>query len=170
MKTERRYSVIDTETGEVINTIGDGDSVYRRESREAIEGKVINFNKGEAFIKAYDEGMRKIGNKLTNAQFAFICHLLPQIEYNTNILRNRDGTLMEIVDMSEYTGITYVPNYKMTRAMITMGIMGRWETGARDEKGKKLECLVMNPYIFHKGTMIPDGLLELFSKTGWDAD
>jgi len=164
------HSVVDMETGEIVSTIGQGDRILRKESIDAVEGKIINFNKGEAFVKVYDDGMRKIRKYLTNSQFSFICHLLPQIEYNTNIIRNDDGTLMEITDMSQYTNMTYISNYKLITVLISRGIVGKWETGSRDEKGRILQCFVVNPYIFHKGTMIPDGLMELFGKTGWNTE
>ena len=165
------HSVIDPITGHEVDTIKQGDRIVREESldafREMVKGKTQDFNRGATFVKVYDDGMRKIRKHLTNAQFSFICHLLPQIEFDTNIIRNDNGTLMEIPDMTYYTGMTYISNYKLITVLIARGIVGKWETGSRDEKGKMLQCFVVNPYIFHKGTMIPNGLMELFSKSGW---
>jgi len=162
-----KIGVVDLETGSVLKYIQEGDRIVRGRSMEAIEGKTLNFNKGESFVKSYDDGMRTIRKILTNAQFSFICHLLPQIEYNTNILRNDDGTIMETKDMELITGMQYNANRKLLLSLVDLGIMGIWQTGSKDKKDLKFECFVVNPYIFHKGTMIPDGLLELFSKTGW---
>ena len=167
---ERRYAVLDTETGEVINTIGEGDSVYRKESRDAIAGKIINFNKGESFVKTYDDGMKKIRNKLTNSEFSFVCHLLPQIEFNTNILRNDNGNIMQLSDMEVVTNMCYESNRVLTNKLVKLGIIGKWRVGSADRKDLEFECFVVNPYIFHKGTMIYEGLLELFGKTGWNTE
>jgi len=167
---ERRYAVLDTETGEVINTIGEGDSVYRKESRDAIAGKIINFNKGESFVKTYDDGMKRVRGKLTNAQCSFLWYLLPQMEFNTNILRNDDGTLLENKHLEKITNMKYDTNRKLMLSLVKDGIIGQWRVGSADKKDLEFECFVVNPYIFHKGTMIYEGLLELFGKTGWNTE
>jgi len=172
-RKRKEFATIDMETGEIIRVLREGDietKIIRKESLDAIEGKVINFNRSQSFVKTYDDGMKKIGKKLTNAQFSFICHLLPQIEYNTNILRNDDGTLIEIIDMEHYTGMGYNSNYKLITSLVRIGIVGKWEVGSVDKKDLMFNCFVVNPYIFHKGTMVFEGLLELFGNTGWRED
>lgn len=166
-KERREFYVIAKETGEIINTIKEGDSVHRKESKEAIEGKMVNFNKGESFIKVYEEGMKKVRGKLANAQYSFLWCILPQMEFNSNILRNDDGTIMSIKDFSEVTGMKYHANRKLLLSLVERGILGVFLTGSRDKRGEVFECYVVNPYIFHKGTLVDNGLLELFEKTGW---
>lgn len=166
-ETRKSFPVIDLETGEIINTIRQGDRVYRKESKDAIEGKVIDFNKGESFVKAYDDGMKKVRGKLSNAQYSFLWCILPQMEYNTNILRNDDGTILERKDFTKITGMKYNANRKLLLSLVETGIIGMWQVGSLDKKGIMFNCFVVNPYVFHKGTMIYEGLLELFAKTGW---
>ena len=96
--------------------------------------------------------------------------MLPQVEWETNILRNDDGTIMEIKDIESITGMCYESNRKIMCSLVEKGVMGRFTTGCLDVKDLKFECFVMNPYIFHKGVHLMEGLTELFSKTGWDKD
>ena len=178
----KRYRVLDTETGEIIESqltdeiieskkriveVEEGDRILRGSSLKAIEGQVLNFNKGHSFLKMYDDSMKRIRGLLSNAQFSFVCHLLPQVEYDTNVLRNDDGSIMELKHIQAITQQTYESNRRQMLSLIGLGIIGRWEVGDKDRPKIRHECFVMNPYIFHKGVNIYAGLLDLFSKAGW---
>ena len=164
--------IVDSESGEVTGYIGEGDRIIRKSSTESYvkqtdENYVYDFQKGKAFLKTYEDGMRKVRGELTNAECSFLWYLLPQMEYNTNLLRNDDGTLLNVKDLQVITGMSYDANRKLMEGLKDKGVIGKWETGNKDNPKVMFRCYVMNPFLFLKGNRVHKDLLEKFAESGW---
>ena len=164
---ELRGTVVNEDTGEIIDYIYEGDSILREKSKEANNKYIRDFNKGESFLKVYDKVMAVLAKKLSNAECSFVLQLMPYISYKDNVLKE-DGKVLDIRLLSEVMDVGYDNTRKLVSSLINKGILGRHETGCIENPKIKLQCITANPYIFNRGTIMDKTITTLFDGTGWD--
>lgn len=168
--------VIDTETGEILTDINEGDSIRRKAQKKFINDKNKNdpnknydFKQGDEFVKVYIEAMNIIDSKITNAEARLLLRIMKYISYQDGILREdgKKGRHITIVDISSEYNLTYEAVRKQIYSLIKKGILGEHKTGSKETNDVE-KSLTVNPYIFLRGTISNKTICGLFEKTGWD--
>ena len=120
MKEEKNpvISMIDNETGEVINEVYEGDSIRitRKESKDYLlqkkkeEEELVVINQGKRFTKFMEDAGEKLAKaNLTSNQYRLILGINDYIEYETGLLKVRKGRyagkLLTASDIMEICGL-----------------------------------------------------------------
>jgi len=161
------YVIVNPNTGEFIDTYGEGDKIVHKEQSEHLQKYITNFNKGESFVKVFDKYIPVLGKKLTNPEFGIVMRLIPYVSYQDNVLRNNKKVLT-IQEISELMDMKYDYGRKIIASLIKKGVLGIHKTGCIDKPKVMIKTIVANPYIFVRGIEINRVVAGLFEKTGWD--
>lgn len=156
--------ILDTETGEILDELKNGDRIRRKSQDEYCKNKeeLIDMNDNGSFIKLFNKTMAMLGNeKLTANEYLVCLRLLDYIEYESGILKYaNNGRALKLTDIE---GITKLSKSTVIRAMQTLvskKIYGVHKTG-------KENCYTVNPFIFMKGRYVNKTLYNFYKKSKW---
>lgn len=156
--------VVDPETGEIRDEIKYGDSiVHANPQYEKIKRKYTKkFNKKEAFVKVYQYGIEYLSYALETKELAIATKLIRFINYNDGVLRDDNGYILNIQQLSDILYEPYDYLRQIMSKLIKKGIFAKTEINNDNNKYKKQKCLVANPYIFFKGIDAENWAKNLF--------
>jgi hypothetical protein len=167
-----QYLVVDSESGEVIGTIGYGDHIVRKEQLQHLKQQALYepFNEGRNFVKVFDGALPLLADKLTAGELAFVIKLLPFISYNDGILRNKNRSATQLKDLAQYMKLSHEGVRKVVVSLISKGVLGEHRTGSVDKPNVIHKCITVNPYIFMRGNKMNKTIIGLFEKTDWNTN
>lgn len=179
MKTkiyERNVTHVDSDTGEIIcsttgcTTILDNQKTRDEKKRdEYVKSHVLNFNKGESFVKMFTDVVYKLSFVLTPKEYMVAMALSNFVSYENNALVNGYGNqqhFMNLKEISEVLNMDYSRTSRVINSLIKKGILGRFKTGNL-MSNKFSESYIANPYIYINGTNPSLEVYEYFNKSGW---
>jgi hypothetical protein len=168
IKENDPYLIMSNETGEIVGSIGYGDSIRRKEQDEHFKEYDDNFNEGEKFVKIFDKTLSQLIKKLTNGEIAFVIKLLPYISFKDGILRDENKKILTINNLAEKMELTHEGVRKVLMSLIAKGVLGEHRTGCIDNPKIINKCITVNPFIFMKGKQMNRTIIGLFEKTEWN--
>ena len=153
--------VVNTETGEVVNEIRDGDRIFRKESAEYLSGTTEV--RKEPFMKFWDAAADALSESdvLTSAAFRVCLKLIPYIAYDSGVLMHHNGRLLDLTAINKICeSIPDRTRHRGLQQLISEGVFAKviHEPPPR---------YIVNPYIFLRGKRFNNTLLELFKDTKW---
>ena len=179
MKTkiyERNVTHVDSDTGEIIcNTAGCTTILDNQKTRDEkkrdkyVKSHVLNFNKGESFVKMFTEVVYKLSFILTPKEYMVAMSLSNFVSYENNALVNGYGNqqhFMNLKEISEVLNMDYSRASRVVNSLIKKGILGRFKTGNL-MNNKLSESYIANPYIYINGMNPSLEVYEYFNKSGW---
>ena len=152
-------TVIDMQTGEVINHIYHGDKLVRKKTSDYLE-RTAEINKEEPYIKVYTKPISEVAKRIDGGSLQLLYVLLKYISYEDGILQYSNGSLLSKNAIITETGLTKNTVTKHLNILIKEQIIGRHRTGRRN-------CYTINPYIFMKGKRVNKTLKKLFEGSRW---
>ena len=162
---------IDYETGEIIDTIYEGDKlkIVTHEQLQYFQHYVPNADKGRPFIKLYTDTIDHLTNILTMAELRFVIKLTPFVSYNDCVIRkttNSASDIATIADMAESTNEEYENIRKIIRQLINKNVLAKHNTTdvLSNYFGKKKYAYTVNPFIFFKGSSVNKFVYNYYSK------
>lgn len=158
-KKQPKYSVIDVESGELINVMYQGDRI-RREEQDHFTINKTQLNPKEEFIKVFVKPLLKLSTMLTNPEAWFVTYLLKYLDYTSGVLKREDGSCVTIEDIMDESGLKSSHTYNIIRSLCKKGIIAKCKT--QDQI-----YFAMNPYIFMKGRYVSNTLIDIFKNTQW---
>ena len=167
---------VDKDTGEILcettgctEIIDNSKTESEKKRLEYIESHVMSFNKGEKFVKLYDETIKILRKNLTPSEFMVAISLAEYTSYEDCIIKqggHGNGHDMNMNDLAEELGIEYTRISKIIKSLIQKGVIGRFETGnTYDNKLRKV--YIANPYIYFRGNNVNKSVANYFSNSGW---
>lgn len=157
-------AVVDTETGEILDEIKEGDRIRRKSQDDYCKGKgeLIDMAENGNFIKIFNKTMAMLGGEeLTANEYQICLQLLNYIEYESGILKYANtGKQLNSQDISDITGICYKGVVRAMQTLVSKKIYGVHKTG-------KENCYTVNPFIFMKGRYINKTLYNFYKKSKW---
>ena len=155
--------VIDKETGEIVNSLYDGDRILRNSSLKylAKQSELIEFLPNTNYVKIYIDPLKELKRSLTGAEMLFIISMLEFISYETGILQHCNGRVLTRKTISGITGSDVKTVDRLTASLVKKEVLGKHKTG-------RTICFTVNPYLFCKGKMVSKTLMKLYEKSRWN--
>jgi len=161
------YVIVNPNTGEFIDTYGEGDRIVHKEQDEYAQKYIINFNKGEPFVKLYDKAVDILRRKLSATEFMLAISLEKFVSYKDSILRH-NGKIMNMQDIATELDLDYGTVRRQVSSLTKKGVLGIHKTGCVDNPKIMVKAITCNPYIYLRGNDINKMSVALFEKSGWD--
>lgn len=156
--------ILDTETGEILDELKNGDRIRRKSQDEYCKNKeeLIDMNDNGSFIKLFNKTMAMLGNeKLTANEYLVCLRLLDYIEYESGILKySNNGRALKLTDIESITKLSKSTVIRAMQTLVSKKIYGVHKTG-------KENCYTVNPFIFMKGRYVNKTLYNFYKKSKW---
>lgn len=156
--------ILDTETGEILDELKNGDRIRRKSQDEYCKNKeeLIDMNDNGSFIKLFNKTMAMLGNeKLTANEYLVCLRLLDYIEYESGILKYaNNGRALKLTDIESITKLSKSTVIRAMQTLVSKKIYGVHKTG-------KENCYTVNPFIFMKGRYVNKTLYNFYKKSKW---
>jgi predicted transcriptional regulator len=151
--------LVDSETGEVLNILNEGDKILRAESIEYLT-QTVDMKDHGPYVKVYTKTMFQVAKRLDGVTNQLLNLMISFISYDDGILQHSNGkplTRQNIIDMS---GLNEKTVDKAIKKLVDNKILGRHKTG-------KAIHYTANPFIFMKGRRISKTLYKFFEDSEW---
>lgn len=145
--------VVSKETGEVVNTLYEGDRTVRKKSVEYLES--TQEWKIEHYFKGHIGEIEKWMNDLNMAEKAFLFSIVPFISYTDCHLQYINGQDIGTEDLVKISGMARGTVYETINSLIKKDILYK----GRNSKGRQY---FINPWLFCKGNRINIVLQTMF--------
>lgn len=152
--------VLETETGEIVTNLNDGDRILRASSIEAFK-ELETPPKGESFSKLYHKVLPKLAQcKLSSAEWAVFLYLGTNLRYISNVAQYRNGRLITRENLSADLKLPEITVKRAVLRLIKEGLI----IEARTIEGK---VFIVNPFVVSVGDKISKTVYDLFRKSKW---
>ena len=152
--------IIDTESGEVLQKLNQGDRVLRKESSEYLSG-LETIPKHETFSKLYHAIFPALlESNLTASEFIIFMHLATNLRYKSNVAKYSNGKLITRDNIRRDLQISEPTVKRAIRGLITHGLLV--EVSCKEGK-----VFVVNPYVVMVGDKVNKSMFDLFRSTKW---
>lgn len=147
--------LIDQNTGEIVNVIGEGDSV--KITRDGTEQYLTSTDKipFEHFAKLNIDEVKCLSKELRPNEAAFLLSLMPYLSYRDNCIKDGSGTPLSEARIAEKVGMGKTKTNDMINALIDMDILCKAKNSAEYQ-------LYMNPWIAGRGNRCNKVLASMF--------
>ena len=167
---------VDKNTGEVICETSGCTSIEdetltesEKKHKEYVDTHVLNFNKGDGFVKMFTEMAYALSLKLPAKEYQVAIGLSKFVSYEDNILKIGTGKRKHNMDLHEIADAMQTDYSRMTRIMnslIKHGVFGIMQVG--NCKTKNIEkYYIANPYVYINGKNPETELCKYFDNSGW---
>jgi hypothetical protein len=152
--------VIDSETGEVMTELHDGDRIIRGTSIDAIH-ELECAPKGETFTKLYHKVIPLIVDcGLSASELIMFMHLAVNLRYISNIAKYPNGKLITRENLQNDLKVSEPTVKRSIYRLIKVGLI----VEASTIEGK---VFVVNPFVVTVGDKINKTVYDLFRKSKW---
>lgn len=152
--------LIDSETGQVLTTLNDGDRIVRASSSESIAA-FETIPQGESFTKLYQQIVPTLVNcDLSAAELMLFMHLAVNLRYKSNVAKYSNGRLITRENLQSDLKMSEPTVKRSIRKLIYFGLI----VEAKTIEGN---VFIVNPYIVMVGDKINKTVFELFRKSKW---
>ena len=156
---EPKFNIVDTQSGELVNIMYQGDRIRREEQDKFTEDNTL-LNPKEEFIKVFVKPLLKLSTMLTNPEAWFVTYLLKYLNYTSGMLKDENGSCITIDDIMDESGLKPSYTYKIIKSLCDKGVIAKCKTEGQI-------YFAMNPYIFMKGRYVSNTLIDIFKHTQW---
>jgi hypothetical protein len=152
--------VIDTETGQVLNELRDGDRIVHETSIEAFH-EFESAPKGETFTKLYHKVIPLIVDcELSASELIMFMHLAVNLRYVSNVAKYPNGKLITRDNLQSDLKVSEPTVKRSIYRLIKIGLI----VEASTIEGK---VFVVNPFVVTVGDKINKTVYDLFRKSKW---
>ena len=149
----KKYNVIDPDTGEVIDYIGPGDSILR-EAKQKLDDDIISWSCG-GFIKGNVKELKLILPILSQGQRSLLFALMPYVNYKDCLICHSNGKDIGLGKIATIAGINIKTARKITRELVSLDILCI-------NKNSRNNQYFMNPWLIYRGVSINKTLKAMF--------
>ena len=130
------------------------------------------FNKGEEFVKLYDEVVPQLKKQLTTTEIIFVLELSPHVSYKDCIIRKTgqtNSTILTAQTIAKELEMDYGKVRRLIGSLKKKGVIAQCETGniIPEYYGKAKRSYLVNPYIYFRGVKINPTVKAIFEESGW---
>ena len=152
--------VIDTETGQIMNELRDGDRIVHTTSIEAFR-EFESAPKGETFTKLYHKVIPLIVDcGLSASELILFMHLAVNLRYLSNVAKYPNGRLITRDNLQNDLKISESTVKRSIYRLIKLGLIAEAST----VEGK---VFIVNPFVVTVGDKINKTVYDLFRKSKW---
>lgn len=152
--------VIDTETGQIMTELKEGDRIVHASSVEAFH-EFEGAPKGETFTKLYHKVIPLIVDcELSASELIMFMHLAVNLRYISNVAKYPNGKLITRENLQKDLKISEPTVKRSIYRLIKIGLI----VEATTIEGK---VFVVNPFVVTVGDKINKTVYDLFRKSKW---
>lgn len=152
--------VIDTETGQIMNELRNGDRIVHATSVEAFR-EFESAPKGETFTKLYHRVIPLIVDcELSASELILFMHLAVNLRYLSNVAKYPNGRLITRDNLQNDLKISESTVKRSIYRLIKLGLIAEAST----VEGK---VFIVNPFVVTVGDKINKTVYDLFRKSKW---
>lgn len=152
--------VVDTETGQIMNELRDGDRIVHATSIEAFR-EFESAPKGETFTKLYHKVIPLIVDcGLSASELILFMHLAVNLRYLSNVAKYPNGRLITRDNLQNDLKISESTVKRSIYRLIKLGLIAEAST----VEGK---VFIVNPFVVTVGDKINKTVYDLFRKSKW---
>lgn len=152
--------LMDTETGQILQELLEGDRIVRKKSIEA-HLEFERCPKGETFSKVYHKVIPLLVDcNLTAAELVVFIYLTANLRYLSNVAKYRNGKLITRDNLHEYLKLSMPTVKRSVYRLIKEGLI----IEANTIEGK---VFVVNPFVVTVGDKVNKTIYDLFRKSRW---
>ena len=152
--------VIETETGQILTDLKEGDKIIRGNSIEALKD-LESAPEGETFTKLYHKVIPKLAEcKLSSVEWAIFLYLGTNLRYVSNVVKYRNGKTITRESLQRDLKLSEITVKRSVIRLIKEGLI----IEARTIEGK---VFVVNPFVLSVGDRINKTVYDLFRKSKW---
>jgi hypothetical protein len=152
--------VIDTETGQIVNELRNGDRIVHATSVEAFR-EFESAPKGETFTKLYHRVIPLIVDcGLSASELILFMHLAVNLRYLSNVAKYPNGRLITRDNLQNDLKISESTVKRSIYRLIKLGLIAEAST----VEGK---VFIVNPFVVTVGDKINKTVYDLFRKSKW---
>lgn len=157
-------SVVDPDTGEIIDTISAGDRIVRKESSDSYRKNIKKHLKEEPtyqrwdlddFYRANISELTLLMDDLSQFEKAFLFSISPYVSYEESALKYKNNADIGTEHLIKITGMSRTTVYKTIDSLIKKDIIYRG-------MNSRSRQYFVNPWIFSKGSRINKVLKIMF--------
>ena len=151
--------ILDSESGEIIGEIGEGDKIIRNSSITEFKNS-IDLNKNELFIKVYIKTLFDLSDIMTGAESVFLFYLLSFLSYKDGVIKYSNGKIVTKQHMAKDTKKSVRNIERLLYSLISKEIIGIHKSGENIS-------YTVNPFLFMRGKRIDNSLYDLYKNSQW---
>ena len=168
-KKDKQYVVLDSETGEIIDRMYDGDRIvrkkqieyYNKNAEEIEKDKVYSFGQSDKFTMLNQYAAKELSRmRITGSEFQIMFLMMANTNYKSGLITKGNNHNINEEWIAEQLGINIVTVGRCIRKFVDKGIIFKGETAFKIK-------YFFNPYIQYKGAWINKTLYEMFKGTVW---
>ena len=150
--------IINSETGELLNTLHEGDRILRKSSLDYL-GSLVEVNDKRGYVKVYvDSFARMFKEDLSGPEISIVFAIMPYIRFETGLIAHENGRYVSLKNLISMTKLSERAVYGAAEKLVQRKILAKVRTG-RDVK------LYANPYIFMRGVRVNKTLASMFGNS-----
>ena len=150
---EKRYNVIDPETGEIINHIEQGDQLMKA-PKELNDEKVISWNCG-MFVKGNVKELQLLIPELSSSQRGLLFSLMAYVNYKDCLVCYPNGKDINLNSLTTITNVNIKTVRKITSELIKLNLVYSGKNGNNNQ-------YFVNPWVICRGNYINKTLKAMF--------
>jgi DNA-binding MarR family transcriptional regulator len=158
-------SLVDDD-GVILTEVYQGDKIVRESQSDYKQKHITNFNEKELFVKVYINPIKELWKTLSIREYAVASALMQFISYKDGILRD-NGVAINMKDISRLLEMDYDAIRKIIPVLEKKKILGKVKRKSDKYADKEKNYLVVNPYLFLRGTDIEKEIADMFSSSVW---
>lgn len=147
--------LIDQDTGEIINAVGEGDSVKITRGKSVEYLSTTDKFPFEHFAKLNTDEMKYISKELRPNEVAFLVSLMPYLSYRDNCIKDGRGTPLSEARIADLIGVSRNKVNYLINSLIDMDILCKAKNSSEYQ-------LFMNPWIAGRGNRYNRVLSTMF--------
>lgn len=148
-----RRLIVEEQTGEITNELGEGDRILRAKSIEKL--KTTAKWDMEAYSKVNSDELRLLTPTLTASERSVIFSLLPYVSYTSCLIQYPNGRDINFDSIVKLCGMSHNTTMATIETLIAKDILYK----GRNSKGNQY---FMNPWIAYRGNTINKVLFDMF--------
>ena len=154
-------TIVDPQTGEIINNLYSGDRIYRGNSWKFMN-ETTEIGRGEKFIKIFKSALNILGNEsLTGNDWKILTTMLSYLRDESGLIAHINGKPLLAKDISELSEIGESSTFRAIEKLIRKKIIAKNRIGFNEIK------FYINPFIFTKNRRINKTLYTMFKSSKW---
>ena len=147
-----------------------GAKLVLPESEDSCEVQNKRKHIGGDFMKIYQRSDNILMKYCTPGEYMFLAKLKQFVSFNENILRkggHSNGHLLKSTEIAKDLDMGKSTISEYIKFFNDVNIIKEYELTSKDNPKDKNKCLVVNPWIYSKGTAMLKDVQELFNGTYW---
>jgi hypothetical protein len=146
-------AIINTDTGEIIDYVNEGDTIFRKESKDFLLGKAKI--KYDSFGIYDDAELQALSEELDVFTFGVIAKLMCHLKYESNMLAYKNGKPITAEGMAKMLKISRAKTYSVISKLIDLDVICKVKNSRENQ-------YYMNPFLAYRGKYVQKVLSDMF--------